>query len=281
MPGDNPADLTPAIERNRDALVAIVASLFAMLDFVDGTILERIPKGLSNAVLRILRPAESSVRRLIVVMAWGLVAEPPKPRNKTEGKTTKKDTGSTQKSRAPRIPAFKLTDHQEPLMPPPSKRKKPGRAPRISVLGGEPSLPDWSNPDLTVEQLAVLRAAQAHQPAPQPEPRPRPEPKPRLNDGCVGSARLARRLLAIKAALEDLPRQAKRLARWKAKRQRQWDEGRYVRTSPLREADRSKIKVPANYRPPSGYRDPVRRAAENIFHECDWLAREAMRIDTS
>jgi hypothetical protein len=263
----NPTDLAPAIERNRDALIGIVASLFAMLDVVDGTILERIPKPLSNAVLRILRPAESAAaRRLIVLMARGLVVELPKPRNKTEGKSTNKGTDSTRTPRAPRTPAFKLTDRQEPAIPPPSKRKRPRPAPRISVLGLDP----------TVAALFANRAAMA-----KPEPEPPQEPKPKPGDGCVDSARLARRLQAIMAALEDLPHQAQRLARWKAKRERQWEEGRVVRTSPLCEVDRSKIKVPPNYREPPRYRDPIRRVAENIRAECSWLVWEATQFDTS
>ena len=39
-------------------------------------------------------------------------------------------------------------------------------------------------------------------------------------DGLVDGARLLRRLTAVTAALADLPRQARRLARWKLKREK-------------------------------------------------------------
>ena len=44
--------------------------------------------------------------------------------------------------------------------------------------------------------------------------RSRPPP-----DGLVNAARLIRRLEALKPALEDLPRQARRLARWRVRRE--------------------------------------------------------------
>ncbi|MDP1700739.1 MAG: hypothetical protein Q8L53_07255, partial [Aestuariivirga sp.] len=60
-----------AIELNREALNRIVAALFALLG-IDGTeTVGRIPHRLHRAVVRVLRPAESAVRRLIVVAARG------------------------------------------------------------------------------------------------------------------------------------------------------------------------------------------------------------------
>ena len=38
-------------------------------------------------------------------------------------------------------------------------------------------------------------------------------------DGLVNAERLSRRLQALKLALEDLPRQARRLARWRVRRE--------------------------------------------------------------
>jgi hypothetical protein len=58
-------DWARAIEINRLALVRIVGELVALLGLVSGGTLERI-----------LRPAESALRRLIVIAAHGLVAKP-------------------------------------------------------------------------------------------------------------------------------------------------------------------------------------------------------------
>lgn len=62
-----------AIERNSEALKAIVAALLAML----GSVTEaRIPRDLHSSVLRVLRPAEAAMRRLIVTAARGVVVKP-------------------------------------------------------------------------------------------------------------------------------------------------------------------------------------------------------------
>jgi hypothetical protein len=58
-------DWNRAIEINRIALTRIVGELFAMLGVVSGMTLQRM-----------LRPAESALRRLIVIAAHGLVAKP-------------------------------------------------------------------------------------------------------------------------------------------------------------------------------------------------------------
>jgi hypothetical protein len=58
-------DWNRAIEINRVALTRIVGELFAMLGVVSGLTLGRV-----------LRPAESALRRLIVIAAHGLVAKP-------------------------------------------------------------------------------------------------------------------------------------------------------------------------------------------------------------
>ena len=61
-----------AIKRNSESLNAIVVALFAMLGEATAS---RIPRSLNSAVLLILRPAESAVRRLIVIAARGLVVK--------------------------------------------------------------------------------------------------------------------------------------------------------------------------------------------------------------
>ena len=71
-----------AIKRNSEALVEIVADLFAMLGLLLLALTDtvsRLPWPTYRAVLRILRPAESALRRLIVIAARGLVVKPTAP----------------------------------------------------------------------------------------------------------------------------------------------------------------------------------------------------------
>ena len=70
-------DWARAIERNSEALKGIVAELFAMLGLAGEATVSRIPRSLHSAVLHVLRPAESAVRRLIIIAARGLVVKLP------------------------------------------------------------------------------------------------------------------------------------------------------------------------------------------------------------
>jgi hypothetical protein len=61
-----------AIERNRDALLRVVEALFALIGLDETAAVATLPRCTRNHVLRILRPAESATRRLIVVAARGI-----------------------------------------------------------------------------------------------------------------------------------------------------------------------------------------------------------------
>jgi hypothetical protein len=90
-----------------------------------------------------------------------------------------------------------------------------------------------------------------------------PPPPP---DGLVSAGRLTRRLQALKSALDDLPRQAKRLARWQQRRKASpWPKS----TLPLRPGH------------PPGYRRKPIHEVDEVLTECDGLAWEAMKLDTS
>jgi hypothetical protein len=223
-----------AITRNSKALKGIIEVLFALLG-LDGTeAASRIPRSLHSAVLAVLRPAESAVRRLIVVAARNVVVKLAPSRPIPAGKVIGKAAGS-------RIPSFQLFD--------PPKRMKPIRVrkgrriiPRVRVLDYDPRI------------CALF---------PKPRPVIVPPPPP---DGLASATRLHRRLIALKSALEDLPRQAKRLVRWQERRRAAPE---FKSTSPLRDG-----------RPP-GYRQKPRHEVEEVLAECDWLADMAMRPDTS
>ncbi|MBZ0261616.1 MAG: hypothetical protein K8F90_13565, partial [Hyphomicrobiales bacterium] len=78
-------DWDHAIKRNSEVLAGIVESLFVMLGLVGEATVSRISWPAYRAVLRVLRPAESCLRRLIVVAAKGLVIAPAVSRPKPSG----------------------------------------------------------------------------------------------------------------------------------------------------------------------------------------------------
>jgi hypothetical protein len=92
---------------------------------------------------------------------------------------------------------------------------------------------------------------------------PEPEPEP---DGRVEALRLSLRLQAIKLALADLPRQARRLARWQAKR---------ARTAGAKPAS------PLRLGRPPGYRKEPTDEIDWVLRACHALARDALAADTS
>ena len=65
-------DWALAIKRNRDQLKDIVLSLFALAKMRVGGSLFTLPRSTLAAIMLVLRPAESAVRRLIVIAAQQL-----------------------------------------------------------------------------------------------------------------------------------------------------------------------------------------------------------------
>jgi hypothetical protein len=229
----------------RDRKSRIIAELFAMLELAGAATVARLPRSVHCAVLRVLRPAESAVRRLIVIAARGLVVKlaPSRPVLRPKpAKPTDKGVGSS------RPPSFQLFD--------PRKRIKPVRAMKSTRL--VPRIGFLSPPDPTVAAIWAARAARAPAPAAAPPPPP--------SDGLASAQGLTRRLQALKSALEDLPRQAKRLARWQQRR---------------KEAPGHMFLSPLRYGRPPGYRRKPIHEVDEVLIECDDLAWEAMKPDTS
>ena len=218
-----------AIKRNSEELIAIVAGLFAMLDVR----VSRIPKPLYRAVLLVLRPAESAVRRLIVMAARGLVVKLAPSRPMPKGQVIGKGDGS-------RLPSFQLYDTRKYFAElSQRRRRRPCRnPPRIHFF--------------PYDTLA-------------PRPRPVVEPPP-PPDGLVNAARLCRRLQVLKAALDDLPGQARRMARWRVRRE--------AMTALV-------FKTPLRPGPPPGRRKRHIHPIDEILDDCHALAWEALRTDTS
>ena len=232
-------DWAKAIEINQAALARIIAALFAMLGLAEGGILEKPPQAIRRAVLRILAPAESAVRRLIIVMARKLKLEPfttrafrPMPRGLA---IVKKGNGRV---------AFQLFDSRKRFTFGPRKRCYAKVGPRIWSV--------WEAPPTTYFCIWPTES-------PEPAVTPAPEPQPKMDS-------LGRRLAAIKSALDDLPRQARRYLSWQEKRN--------AMPAP-------KFKDPLRPGQPPGHRKEPVEVIDAVLKECHWLAREALSADTS
>ena len=228
-------DWARAIERNSEALKGIIEVLFAMLGLVGEATVELIPSAAHRAVLRVLHPAESAVRRLIVIAARGLVVKVAPSRPMPAGKIIGK--GGTSR------PSFKLFDPRKSFVE--LRERTPVRKlPRIHFFGPDP-------------RVAAIWAS--YRPAAVPVPPPTP-------DGLVDAEPLTRRLQALKSALDDLPRQAKRLARWRLRRDN---------------IPSLKFKSPLRPGRPPGHRKRPTHEVDEVLIECHGLARDALRFDTS
>jgi len=204
---------------------------------LDGTdAVSRIPQPLHRTVLRVLRPAESAVRRLIVIAARGLVVKLAPSRPMPKGQVIGKGG-------APRSSSFKLFDTRKDFPGLRQRRVKYSKHPHRILFFGEGSRVDslW--------------------PAPPPVAVPTLPP-----DGLVNAERISRRLQALKLALEDLPCQARRMARWRMRRETTKTP---TFTSPLRPG------------PPPGYRRRPTHEVDEVLANCHWLAWEALKPDTS
>jgi hypothetical protein len=186
-------------------------------------------------VLRVLRPAESAMRRLIVIAARGLVVKLAPSRAMPAGPIGKGGGRSR--------PSFQLFDPRKNFAELRQHGRRPTRlSPRIHFFGSDP-------------RVAALWPVRP--PAAEPPPPP---------DGLVNAARLSRRLQALKLALEDLPRQARRLARWRLRREN---------------APSPKFRSPLRPGHPPGYRRKPVHEVDEVLIECHGLACDAMRPDTS
>ncbi|WP_442581206.1 hypothetical protein ACSBOB_04175 [Mesorhizobium sp. ASY16-5R] len=218
----------PQVETNREALKRILTMLVAMAEMAFGRPLSSVlqeaaaapktsrtgrsrpstaftlPRHLYRAILRLLRPAESAARRLIVAAARGIVVtlppfRPRKPKpidpapmlrrlglavTLSRGDFARAETArkaAALRAARPRAINLPLLDALENPFRVRRKYVPAHAVPRISVPGFS-------------------------------ERSPPPSP-----DDPIGAARLMLRLEALGRALDDLPGQAGRFARWKAR----------------------------------------------------------------
>jgi hypothetical protein len=226
-------DWNIVISRNHALLLRIVAELFAMARSVDVARPATLPRHIYNAIMLILRPAESAVRRLIIIAARGLVLKAKTSRPISAGAFSISSAGLT------RVPRFALLD--------PLKQFDP----------------DMWNQD--VDPAATMYLVEADDPA----VAYRQAQRAALP---VNAALLFNRLRAMRLALNDLPRQARRLARWRARRDMVLKSGapfRPTRMSPFRPG------------PPPGYRRKELHQVDAVLKDVHYFAVEACNPDTS
>ena len=180
------------IGRNRERLLLAIAPLLAVLGF-DQRRREEVPRHFYRTLISLLRPAESAVRRLIIIAAIGIVVK------LRLGASRAFPAGLGERLKMAleeeeRFPAFPLID--------PLKRFAP-----VDFGWAQEWSQDWGKeqvlPRISVPGLFDPVFPQAmHVPN---------------RDDPIGTAALLRRIRSLKDALDNLPRHARRLARWKAK----------------------------------------------------------------
>jgi hypothetical protein len=239
------------IDFQRDALIAIIATLLALVNEQ-----VRLPRHIRISVLRVLRPVEAAVRRLIFVVSKDAVLVPVRSRNTSNRKLTSLPAVSLKR----KIFAFPLADPMPPMIP----RDQMQSTPHIwSVAPRDPTVTAVfaaHHAALRRSRLAAYRAARLALRKAEPE-----TPPETLNDGLVDASRLASRLEATRLALADLPRQAQRLLRWTARREKASLQ-RLTYTSPIRPGPPPYLK--------SADRGRRQHEVSDILHACHCLARE-------
>ena len=231
-------DIPAAIDLNKTLLARIIAGLFTLLGEGNGP--ARISVALHRSIVRVLRPAESAVRRLIVVLVTitGMKAPPPRPQAQSRSVPSGLARTGTGKKRQ----SFALFDPWQRFY---CQRQRPAKKasaalPRIISLDGE----------------GLSRLKESLNAPYMPDKKP----------ADISPLNLLRRLEAVIGALEDLPRQAKRLVRALARRQK---------------FPHLKLRMPMRPGRAPGFRVKPRLEVDHVLRDCDWLARNALAPDTS
>ena len=172
-----------AIEIHRSALLRLLAGMYAALGIEAGGSVDTVRQHVRLAVLGLLGPAESAVRRLAFLKARYL-PDVAYERGPAREKTAKRKGGGSHAASFPLFDPRKKPERQQ-------KKRQTGPGPRLFFLDGTD--PPYS---------------------PEPEP---DAPKVQADDP-VPAARLCARLNALLGALSDLDKQARRLKRALARR---------------------------------------------------------------
>jgi hypothetical protein len=239
-----------------------------------------LPRQFHRAILLLLRPAESAARRLIIAAARGVVVELP-PLRPYEPQ--------------PVDPELMLLRLGIPVTMPPDDFARFAAAKRAAALRATrprtmslPLLDPLNNPFRIRRRYVPAHAAPRILSLDDDAPYHRLPPPPSPDDP-INATRIGLRLQALSRVLDDLPAQAQRFARWKARNDAGWARVKEDHTAP-----RPKRVVPLRMgRPPGGrlWRyDPTARRKKStrdideILAHCHSLALYALdppRRDTS
>ena len=287
------------IERNRGALRRILAALVAMAGLGCAGALSSplreveadrptLPRHLHRAILRLLRPAEAAARRLIVVAARDVVVELPPlhPRKSRPGPDPKAGHAALRRLG---IAVVVPSGAALPLPRPARGQARRGEAaidPRRDPKRRRPPAFSLFDPlrrtgarRRTVAPHAAPRILTFDGAAPHRLP-----PRPSRQDP-IDATRLGLRLAALAGVLDDLPAQARRLARWKS-RVAAAAQSREIRDQALQQSRRHRRVSPLRLGRPPGQRSARSRRPGHEVHEIladlHWFAREALaQPDTS
>ena len=304
-------DWNLAIEKNREALRRILATLIAMVAAANGgsagfpffpqkgsdasnraqaegrklSPARTLPRHLHRLMLRLLRPAEAAARRLVILAARGLVVElsPPsiaKPKPKKPPLNRRNGFGTGMVIRPGPLPEWALalaprrsSSLSLPLLDPLKRFGVRRRSVKPSAM---PRIRSFDDPRIGFFQPTRV-----------------PDPLPPSPDDPLDAGRLHRRLEAIARTLDDLPGQAKRLARWQARRDaeaaqeqasRAQDEYRDAAgvQNKYRDAGRFRRLSPMRPGRPPGWRRKPDHEVYDVLNELQGLAVWAgERADTS
>ncbi len=218
------------VTSNRDRLLQIVAALFAFAGSVEGRAVA-LPRHVYRTILLVLRPAESAVRRLIIIAARGLMLKARAARPLPAGLQILRGTGRAQS------PAFCLVD--------PLKRF---------------THEDLDDDDLQMPRISIPGVFDPVFPAPQPAT---------SAEELVSAASILNRLDALQRALNNLPREARRLARWQSRHSLSFEGS--APSKPLRLSP---------FRPglPPGYRKRHLHPVDDVLGDCHYFALEACSL---
>jgi hypothetical protein len=197
-----------------------------------------LPRRIFRRLLLLLRPVEAATRRLIVILASGMPILKPR-------------------AAAPERPATPPLGHGGTAAPPGDGKTSPADARRpLFALADRDKRYEW------------FFSGKPHDTGWK-------GPSPTSPDDELDATGILRRIAALARALDDLPAQAHRLARWRLRRMRARAVGRRLALSPLRSG-----------RPPGSlpFRAPkkAQREEHELLSETHTLARAALaRFDTS
>ena len=224
-----------AIEINREALTRIVAGLVTWLEAFEGVL--RLPRPIYQSLGLSLHKTESALRRLIVIAARGLVVSLAPSRPMPEGLVIKRKDGQEASWRS-----FPLIDSRINY-----------RFDQAEALAYHSHYMDDAALHAKFKgllgPLAVMPASEVEAFSSEAE-----------------TKSLHLRLAAAQRALKNLSAQAKRMARWQARRKL---------------IENPKFISPIRLGPPPGNRRKSKAEIDLVLRECHGLAFDALKLDSS